>query len=62
MGTTLQITADDAHTLDAFLAEPKDPPRAGVVVIQEIFGLNSHIREVTDDFAREGFKASQHLG
>jgi carboxymethylenebutenolidase len=57
MGTTIQITAADGHTLDAYLAEPAGPPRAGLVVVQEIFGVNSHIREVTDGFAREGFKA-----
>jgi carboxymethylenebutenolidase len=57
MGTTNQITAADGHTLDAYVAEPAGPPRAGLVVIQEIFGVNSHIKEVTDGFAREGFKA-----
>jgi carboxymethylenebutenolidase len=56
MGTTIQITAADGHTLDAYLAEPAGAPRAGLVVIQEIFGVNSHIREVADGFAREGFK------
>lgn len=56
MGTILQITAADGHTLDAYLAEPAGAPRAGLVVIQEIFGVNSHIREVADGFAREGFK------
>jgi carboxymethylenebutenolidase len=57
MGTTIEITAKDGHTLDAYLAEPTGTPRGGLVVIQEIFGVNSHIREVTDGFAREGFKS-----
>lgn len=57
MGTTTQITAADGHTLDAYVAEPAGPPRAGLVVIQEIFGVNTHIKELTDGFAREGFKA-----
>jgi carboxymethylenebutenolidase len=56
MGTILQITAADGHTLDAYLAEPAGAPRGGLVVVQEIFGVNSHIREVADGFAREGFK------
>src|SRR5262249_20342401 len=37
--------------------EPEGAPRAGLVVIQEIFGVNSHIRELTDGFAKEGYKS-----
>ena len=51
MGETIQLTAADGHTLDAYLARPPAAPRGGVVVVQEIFGVNSHIRAVCDRFA-----------
>lgn len=57
MGKNIRITASDGHTLDAYVAEPQGTPKAGLVVLQEIFGVNSHIRDVTDRFAREGYKA-----
>ena len=57
MGKTVQLTADDGHQLDAYRAVPDGVPLGAVVVIQEIFGVNSHIREVTDGFAREGYIA-----
>jgi carboxymethylenebutenolidase len=41
----------------AWHARPEQPARGGVVVLQEIFGVNPHIREVTERFAREGFSA-----
>ncbi len=44
-------------TIDAYLAEPSGKPRGGIVVIQEIFGVNSHIRDVTDRFAAAGYAA-----
>jgi carboxymethylenebutenolidase len=56
--TAVELTAADGHRLSAHLAEPADPaPRAGVVVVQEIFGVNAHIREVTDRFAQAGLVA-----
>ncbi len=57
MGETIRLTASDEHTLDAYLARPEGTPKAGLVVCQEIFGLNRHIREVTDSFAAEGYLA-----
>lgn len=51
----VQLQAADGHTLDAYLAEPSGKPRAGIVVLQEIFGVNGHIRSVADGFARDGF-------
>ena len=56
-GETIRLTAADGHALDAYLARPSGSPRAGLVVIQEIFGVNSHIRAVTDGFAADGFLA-----
>jgi carboxymethylenebutenolidase len=51
----IELTAADGHRLAAWRAEPAGTPRGGVVVVQEIFGVNSHIRNVTDRFAREGY-------
>ncbi len=57
MGQIVQLTASDGHQLSAYLAEPADAPRGAVVVIQEIFGVNSHIRSVADRWAAEGYLA-----
>ncbi|HEY5597530.1 MAG TPA: dienelactone hydrolase family protein [Kiloniellales bacterium] len=57
MGETIQLTAADGHTLDTYLARPPAAPRGGVVVVQEIFGVNSHIRAVCDRFAAAGYLA-----
>ncbi len=57
MGETIRLTAADGHTLDAYLARPPAAPRGGVVVVQEIFGVNSHIRRVCDRFAGAGYLA-----
>jgi carboxymethylenebutenolidase len=54
MGGMIQLTAGDGHVLDAYAAGPADAPR-GLVVIQEIFGVNSHMRRVCDAFAAEGY-------
>lgn len=51
------IDLQTAHgDVAAWLAEPKGEPRAGLVVIQEIFGVNPHIRSVADSFASEGYR------
>ncbi len=57
MGAFVQLTADDGHVLDAYRAEPATETRAGLVVVQEIFGVNGHIRSVCDGFAAEGYLA-----
>lgn len=57
MGETIQLTAADGHHFDGYLARPGTTPRGGLVVLQEIFGVNHHIRRATDDFAAEGFLA-----
>ena len=57
MGETLRLTASDGHELDAYLARPEGTPRGGVVICQEIFGINQHIRDVTNGYANEGFLA-----
>ena len=55
MGQFTTLTAADGFTLLAYVAQPAGHPRAAVVVLQEIFGVNSHIREVADRFAAEGY-------
>ncbi len=57
MGVTLQLTAADGHGLDAYRADPEGIHKGGIVVIQEIFGVNSHIRGLCDKFAAEGYTA-----
>ena len=57
MGTTVQLTTVDGNTFDAYKSEPDGHPKGGVVVIQEIFGVNDHIRSVTDGYAEQGYLA-----
>ncbi|HEX3153766.1 MAG TPA: dienelactone hydrolase family protein [Candidatus Angelobacter sp.] len=55
MGTKIKLTATDGHKFDAYVAESTSPARGAIVLIQEIFGVNSHIRSVADDYAGQGF-------
>ena len=55
MGKTIDLKAADGHALKAYLAEPAARPRGAVVVVQEIFGVNSHIRSVADGYAADGY-------
>jgi len=57
MGEIIRLTSADGHKFDAYRTAPKSVPRGAVVVIQEIFGVNTHIKEVADGFAREGYLA-----
>lgn len=57
MNKTIELTAADGHKLAAYRADPSGTPRGAIVVIQEIFGVNSHVRSVTDGFARDGYVA-----
>lgn len=54
MGETITLTAADDHLLTGYRAGGQTA-RGGIVIAQEIFGLNRHIRRVCDDFARAGF-------
>jgi len=55
MSETVQLHAQDGHTLDAYVAKPAATPIGGLVVLQEIFGVNRHIRNVADGYAKDGF-------
>jgi carboxymethylenebutenolidase len=57
MGETLTLTAEDGHKLSAYRAAPSGTPRGGIVVVQEIFGVNQHIRKTADGFANDGYVA-----
>jgi carboxymethylenebutenolidase len=55
--TNIRLTSTDGHEFDAYRANPSGPPRGAVVVIQEIFGVNSHIRSICDRLAAAGYVA-----
>ena len=57
MGHTIELQAADGTRVPAYVAQPSGAARGAVVVIQEIFGLNSHIRSVADGYAAEGYLA-----
>lgn len=57
MGQMITLKAEDGHSFGAYRAVPAGEPKAGLVVIQEIFGVNSHIKKVTDGFAADGYVA-----
>lgn len=57
MGEFVRLMARDGHEFDAWLAPPAGTARGAVLVLQEIFGVNAHIRSVTDGFAAAGYVA-----
>lgn len=57
MGESIELRAADGHTFPAYVARPAGTPKGGVVVLQEIFGVNSHIRSVADGYAAAGYLA-----
>ena len=57
MGTQIELQAADGTVVPAYEARPSGHVRGAVVVIQEIFGVNSHIRQVADGYAAEGYLA-----
>jgi carboxymethylenebutenolidase len=56
-GQFTRLMARDGHEFDAWLTPATSTPRGAILVLQEIFGVNSHIRAVTDGFAAEGYVA-----
>jgi carboxymethylenebutenolidase len=57
MGKMIELTAADGHKLGAYRADPAGKPRGALVVIQEIFGVNSHIKQMADGYAADGYLA-----
>ena len=57
MGQFVQLAAQDGAAIPAWVSEPEGPVRGALVVAQEIFGVNAHIRAVTDRLAARGFVA-----
>ena len=57
MGKTIELTAADGHKFSAYVAEPSGKPKGALIVVMEIFGVNSHIKRVTDEYAGEGYLA-----
>jgi carboxymethylenebutenolidase len=57
MGSFVNLTAADGFAFPAYVAQPVGMPKGGVVVLQEIFGVNAHIRAVADSYAAEGYLA-----
>jgi carboxymethylenebutenolidase len=56
MGQTIELEAADGHTFSAYEAAPKAAHhRGGLVIVQEIFGVNAHIRSVADGYAADGY-------
>lgn len=57
MGETINIATSGTRCISAYLVKPRGTPRGGIVVVQEIFGVNGHMRSVADGFAEEGYTA-----
>jgi carboxymethylenebutenolidase len=57
MGKTIELAAADGHKFAAYRADPSGKPRGALVVVQEIFGVNGHMRRVSDGFAAAGYLA-----
>ncbi|MEJ6021611.1 dienelactone hydrolase family protein [Ramlibacter sp. PS4R-6] len=55
MGSFTDLRSSDGFTFPAYVAQPSGQARGGVVVLQEIFGVNSHIRSVADGYAKDGY-------
>ena len=57
MSETVQLTAADGFAFPAYVARPSGAPKGAIVVLQEIFGVNTHIRQVADGYAAAGYLA-----
>jgi carboxymethylenebutenolidase len=57
MGNFIDLKAADGFGSPAYVAQPQGKPRGAIVVLQEIFGVNSHIRQVADGYAAAGYLA-----
>jgi len=57
MGQMIDLTAEDKHRFSGYRAAPGGAPKGGLVVVQEIFGVNHHIQNMCDRFAADGYVA-----
>ena len=57
MGQFINLVSADGFGFSAYVAQPEGTPKAAIVVLQEIFGVNAHIQSVTDRFAAQGYLA-----
>jgi len=57
MGQFIDLSAADGQKIAAYVAQPAGRPRGAIVVVQEIFGVNAHIRSVADGYASDGYLA-----
>lgn len=57
MGQLINLASADGFGFSAYVAQPDGTPKAAIVVLQEIFGVNAHIQSVTDRFAAQGYLA-----
>ena len=57
MGERINLNTAGMHCIGAYLTKPAGKPKGGVVVVQEIFGVNAHIRSVADAYATHGYTA-----
>ena len=57
MGKNIELTASDGHKFAAYVAEPSGKAKGALIVVMEIFGVNSHIKGVADSYAAEGYLA-----
>jgi carboxymethylenebutenolidase len=55
MSEWIKLKAEDGHELSAYVARPASKPIGALVLVQEIFGVNAHIRGVADGYAKDGF-------
>jgi carboxymethylenebutenolidase len=57
MGRQINLNTSGMQCIGAYLAKPAGTPSGGIVVVQEIFGVNAHVRAVADGFAAHGYMA-----
>jgi carboxymethylenebutenolidase len=57
LGTQISLNTAGTQCIGAYLTRPAGKPKGGIVVVQEIFGVNAHVRSVVDGFAANGYTA-----
>ena len=55
MGKNIELTSSDGFKLGAYRADPAGKPKGAIVLVQEIFGVNHHIKAVADGYAADGY-------